>query len=140
MRVVQDAMAPSVAPSAWDVVVIDAPCTGTGTLRRHPELRDRLRPEDIGERAALQAGILEAALGLPAPGGVLLYSTCSVEPEENEEHFIRLPEGYERLDLVPHLPSGTPVIETAAGGLRLLPQESCDGFTVHAMRRMTGMT
>jgi 16S rRNA (cytosine967-C5)-methyltransferase len=140
MRVVQDAMAPSVVPSAWDVVVIDAPCTGTGTLRRHPELRDRLRPEDIGERAALQAGILEAALGLPAPGGVLLFSTCSVEPEENEEHFTRLPEGYERVDLVPHLPPGTPVIATAAGGLRLLPQESCDGFTVHAIRRMTGMT
>ncbi len=134
-QVVQDAIRPAVVEARWDAVVLDAPCTGTGTLRRHPELRYRLRPENIGDRAALQAKLLEGALDLVAPGGLLLYSTCSVEPEENEDHFERIPQGFGVVDLESSLPEGTPAITTSAGGIRLLPQESCDGFTVHALRR-----
>ncbi len=135
-RVVQDASRPAVAEGRWHTVVLDAPCTGTGTLRRHPELRYRLQPDDAGERSALQAQLLGPSLGLVAPGGLLLYSTCSIEPEENEQHFKRLPEGFEMVDLMPGLPEGTPAIRTSAGGIRLMPQESCDGFTIHALRRL----
>ncbi len=135
-RVVQDAARPAVVRARWAAVVLDAPCTGTGTLRRHPELRYRLRPEDVGDRAALQAKLLGGALDLVAPGGLLLYSTCSVEPEENEDHFDRPPTGFEVVDLAPSLPEGTPATGTSAGGIRLLPQESCDGFTVHVLRRV----
>ena len=136
LRVVQDAARPAVAGKRWDTVVLDAPCTGTGTLRRHPELRYRLQPEDVSDRTGLQVKLLEGAFALVAPGGLLLYSTCSIEAEENEEHFKLLPEGFEVVDLMPSLPQGTPAILTSARGVRLLPQESCDGFTIHALRRL----
>jgi 16S rRNA (cytosine967-C5)-methyltransferase len=66
-------------------ILVDAPCSGTGTLARHPEIRWRLRPEQLSEFHQLQVGILTAAIKQLAPGGHLVYSTCSMEPEENEE-------------------------------------------------------
>jgi 16S rRNA (cytosine967-C5)-methyltransferase len=66
-------------------ILVDAPCSGTGTLARHPEIRWRLRPEQLSEFHQLQVGILTAAIKQLAPGGRLVYSTCSMEPEENEE-------------------------------------------------------
>ncbi|MFY9620816.1 MAG: 16S rRNA (cytosine(967)-C(5))-methyltransferase RsmB [Pyrinomonadaceae bacterium] len=75
---------------SFDRVLIDAPCSGTGTLRRNPEIRYRLRPDDITELAEQQKQILARAAAVVRPGGRLLYSTCSVEPEENErvsDHF-----------------------------------------------------
>ena len=138
LRIVQDARAPAIGSGRWDTVILDAPCTGTGTLRRHPELRARLQPGSVSERAELQRFLIEAALEPVAVGGVLLYSTCSVEPEENEAHFAEIPDGFEIEDLRPILPPGTPVIETAAGGVRLLPRPECDGFTMHALRRVAG--
>jgi 16S rRNA (cytosine967-C5)-methyltransferase len=67
-----------------DRVLVDAPCSGFGTLRRNPDLKWRHGPEAIGELAAKQAGILEAAARLVKPGGRLVYATCSILPEENE--------------------------------------------------------
>ena len=61
------------------------PCSGTGTLGRNPEIRHRLRPEDLARQAERQRAILKAALRSVPPGGRVLYSTCSLEPEENEE-------------------------------------------------------
>jgi 16S rRNA (cytosine967-C5)-methyltransferase len=69
----------------FDGILVDAPCSGTGTLARHPEIRWRLRPEQLSEFHQLQVGILTAAIKQLAPGGRLVYSTCSMEPEENEE-------------------------------------------------------
>jgi 16S rRNA (cytosine967-C5)-methyltransferase len=66
-------------------ILVDAPCSGTGTLARHPEIRWRLRPEQLPEFHQLQVGILITAIKQLAPGGRLVYSTCSMEPEENEE-------------------------------------------------------
>jgi 16S rRNA (cytosine967-C5)-methyltransferase len=66
-------------------ILVDAPCSGTGTLARHPEIRWRLRPEQLSEFHLLQVGILTSAIKQLAPGGRLVYSTCSMEPEENEE-------------------------------------------------------
>jgi 16S rRNA (cytosine967-C5)-methyltransferase len=65
-------------------ILVDAPCSGLGTIRRHPEIRWRVRPRRLGELAALQKRILGAAFDLLQPGGQLLYVTCSTEPEENE--------------------------------------------------------
>ena len=79
--------------------------------------------------------MIDAALGLLAPGGVLVYATCSVEPEENEDHFENLPDGFDRAAMDDHLSEGTPWIETSADGVRILPHEHGDGFTMHALRR-----
>ncbi|MGO8789318.1 MAG: 16S rRNA (cytosine(967)-C(5))-methyltransferase RsmB [Terriglobia bacterium] len=68
----------------FDRILLDAPCSGTGTLARNPEIKWRLRPEDITRLAALQAMMLRNALPLLAKGGQLVYATCSLEPEENE--------------------------------------------------------
>ncbi len=69
---------------AADVVMVDAPCTGTATLARHPDSRWRLKEEGIAEMAALQGRMLDAAADVVRPGGMLVYSTCTLEPEENE--------------------------------------------------------
>ena len=68
-----------------DVVVLDAPCSSTGTLRRHPDVQYLKSPEDIVKLADVQAALLDAAAGLTAPGGTLLYVTCSLQPEEGTE-------------------------------------------------------
>jgi 16S rRNA (cytosine967-C5)-methyltransferase len=65
-----------------DDVLVDAPCTGTGTLRRHPEIRWRLRPDDVESLAGRQSRLLDRAATLVRPGGRLVYSVCSIEPEE----------------------------------------------------------
>jgi len=69
----------------FDRILVDAPCSGTGTLARHPEIRWRLRPEQLTEFHELQIRMLRNALATLAPGGRLVYSTCSIEPEENED-------------------------------------------------------
>jgi 16S rRNA (cytosine967-C5)-methyltransferase len=70
---------------AFDVALADVPCSGTGTQGRNPEIRHRLRIEDLERQAERQRGILRAALRALRPGGSVVYSTCSLEPEENEQ-------------------------------------------------------
>lgn len=67
-----------------DRVLVDAPCTGTGTLARHPDARWRLGPEDPARMAGVQLGILRGSASIVRPGGVLVYATCTLEEEENE--------------------------------------------------------
>jgi 16S rRNA (cytosine967-C5)-methyltransferase len=69
----------------FDLALVDAPCSGTGTLGRNPEIRHRLKPEDLPRHAERQKAILRAALRAVRPGGFVIYSTCSLEPEENEQ-------------------------------------------------------
>jgi 16S rRNA (cytosine967-C5)-methyltransferase len=69
----------------YDVVLADVPCSGTGTLGRNPEIRHRLHVEDLPRQAERQRAILKAALRAAPPGGRVVYSTCSLEPEENEQ-------------------------------------------------------
>ncbi len=71
--------------STYDVALADVPCSGTGTLGRNPEIRHRLRPEDLPRQAERQKAILRAALRAVRLGGLVVYSTCSLEREENED-------------------------------------------------------
>lgn len=87
--VVADALAWE-ASGPFDAVLLDAPCTATGTCRRHPDVIHRIGPRQIGEMAALQAALLERAAALVKPGGALIYATCSLEPEEGEEQAARV--------------------------------------------------
>jgi len=84
-RVQADATRPlPFAPGTFDRILVDAPCSGTGTLAHNPEIKWRLAVEDLPRFADRQRLILRNALDLLAPGGLLVYSTCSLEPEENE--------------------------------------------------------
>jgi 16S rRNA (cytosine967-C5)-methyltransferase len=80
-----DATQPPSDLNGFDLILCDVPCSGTGTLARNPEIRHRLMPAEISRQASRQQKILRAALTRLAPGGRLLYSTCSLEPEECEQ-------------------------------------------------------
>ena len=132
--VAADARHPPFAPS--DFVFLDAPCTGTGTIRRHPDGRWRIGPEEVSGLADLQREILDAAATLVRPGGVLVYSTCSLEPEENEEQvraFLERHSGFARAtaDVV------DPALLDADGQLLVLPQrDGVDGAFAARLRRV----
>lgn len=83
VTLVADATQPSIDPV--DAVLVDVPCTGTGTFRRHPDARWRLQASDFAVLGALQRQILTAAAAVVRPNGLLIYSTCSLEAEENDE-------------------------------------------------------
>ena len=122
-------------PGRFDRVLLDAPCSGTGTLRKNPESRYRVTPEAIERLARAQEAFLAAAAELLAPGGYLLYSTCSVEEEENERVVARV---LGRDPLLEPAPIDAPpgLRELVRGSLlRLFPGDSTDGFTAHLLRR-----
>ena len=108
-----------------DLVLVDTPCSGLGTLRRHPEIRWRINYTDVRRLAHLQKGILEQAAQLVKPGGWLVYSTCSLAPEENQEvvaAFLKARGGRFRIvrDTL-GLPDCLTTRMDGAGWLRLLP-------------------
>ena len=84
-RVLLDAREPLPLRTSFDRVLVDAPCSGTGTLSRNPEIKWRLQPEDLPRLAEIQCGILDHACEALSAAGRLVYATCSLEPEENEE-------------------------------------------------------
>ena len=83
--VVADGTRPLPLSPRFDKILVDAVCSGTGTLRRNPEIRWRLRADDPARLAGLQLRLLDNAADLLKPGGTLVYATCSLEPEENEQ-------------------------------------------------------
>jgi 16S rRNA (cytosine967-C5)-methyltransferase len=128
-----DATALPASAGDFDLILCDVPCSGTGTLARNPEIRHHLRPSDLARQAERQRALLAAALSRLAPGGNLLYSTCSLEPEENEAVIAAtpLPPGTHRLPLDPLLISlNLPTDLTATlreGFLRTLPGANFQG-------------
>jgi 16S rRNA (cytosine967-C5)-methyltransferase len=134
LPMVGDARAPALRD--MDAVLVDAPCTGTGTFRRHPDARWRLRPNDIAVMAAAQRSILRGAAEAVAPGGLLIYSTCSLETEENDaqvETFLTEHAGW---TLEPPPEGAVPAAVLDAGRLRVLPHEhSADGAFAARLRR-----
>jgi 16S rRNA (cytosine967-C5)-methyltransferase len=109
----------------FDLVLLDAPCSGLGTLRRDPDIRWRRTETDLPLLADAQLAMLERAAAATEPGGRLVYSTCSSEPEENEEvvrRFLESPAGLEFRPAEPEvLPAGVQPFLTAEGYLRTLP-------------------
>jgi len=117
-----------------DVVLLDVPCSGTGTLGRHPDARWRLGPDDPGRLAEVQDRILGGAAPLLRPGGVLVYSTCTLEPEENEERVSRFLDAHAQFELEPG--SGPEGPGERAPYLRILPErEGTDGAFAARFRR-----
>ena len=116
---------------AYDVVVLDAPCSGLGTLRRHPELRYRRKAEDVGRLAALQARLLETCQAVVPPGGLLVYAVCSVDPQEGGDQVELFLRSH------PEFTTEPPPPPHAQGYLRTLPgPEGMDGFFAARMRKL----
>jgi 16S rRNA (cytosine967-C5)-methyltransferase len=108
----------------YDGVLVDAPCTSTGTIRRHPDVAWLRQEADIGALAALQKRLLQKAVALLKPGGTLVYCTCSLEPEEGEQAIAALlatESGVRRAPVEPGEVAGLGEIVTAEGDLRTLP-------------------
>ncbi len=123
--VVLDARQPLPFRRTFDRILVDAPCSGTGTLARNPEIKWRLRPDDISELAAKQGAILCHALDFLAPGGILVYSTCSLEPEENQQ-------------VIDTVRKEKTSFEPGAYFQRVPGREPGDGFFACQMRRRRG--
>lgn len=108
----------------FDAVLLDAPCSATGTIRRHPDILHLRRKDDTAERVALQRRLLDSAARLVAPGGLLVYCTCSLEPEEGEAQIARFLEAnadFARVPLVPGEHGIDAAWITSDGDLRTLP-------------------
>ena len=131
--VVADAASAPLRPQSCAAVLLDAPCSGTGTLRRHPEIRWRLQPAELAALASGQRRLAKSAAGLVAPGGYLLYATCSLEPEENAGVIAGL--GLVPVPVAHRLPPGLPSRDLPSGGAVIPPSGAGDGFTVHLLQR-----
>jgi 16S rRNA (cytosine967-C5)-methyltransferase len=136
----------------FDLVLADVPCSGTGTLGRNPEIRHQLTPDDLPRQAARQLAILASALRATRRGGRVVYSTCSLEPEENEDVIAAalrehpgarvqpLPSRIDEMDrdgvLVPGAAEKLKTCITPEGYLRLFPGTfATDGFFVAVISR-----
>ena len=132
---VADARHPAIRPV--DAVLVDVPCTGTGTFRRHPDARWRLRISDLAVMAALQRSILRAAAEVVKPGGILVYSTCSLEPEENDAQIESFLAEHHDWRLEPPADGAVNPAVLDAGRLRVLPQRhGVDGAFAARLRRV----
>jgi 16S rRNA (cytosine967-C5)-methyltransferase len=132
-------------PAPVDAVLLDAPCSATGTARRHPEVLWRKDFSDILAQAGLQHDIIDAAAEMVAPGGLLVYCVCSLAPEEGEDvvdTFLERNKSFAREPVTPADCGGEAAFVTRAGDLRTLPCHwpdlgSLDGFYAARLRRTT---
>lgn len=119
----------------FDAILLDAPCSGSGVIRRHPDIKSLRRPSDISKLAELQARLLDNLWPLLAPGGTLLYATCSVLPEENADQIAAF------LARTPDVEVSTPHNlswgRRAGAGQQLLPRlDSHDGFFYARLKKV----
>ncbi|MCU0944186.1 MAG: rRNA cytosine-C5-methylase [Rubritepida sp.] len=127
-------------PAPLDAILLDAPCTATGTIRRHPDVAHLKRPKDVARHAAEQRRLLAAAARMLRPGGRLVFATCSLQPEEGEAHLASLPEGMQLDPIRPEELPGLGAAITPAGALRTAPDlwaeaGGMDGFFAMRLRR-----
>jgi 16S rRNA (cytosine967-C5)-methyltransferase len=126
-------LAPGLA-GGCDRVLVDAPCSNLGVLRRNPEVKWRRTPDDLARAGARQLRILGAAAAMVRPGGRLVYATCSLEPEENDEVVRAFLTAHP--EFATDHPLETPIELDGAGTLRCLPhRHGTDGFTAIRFRR-----
>jgi len=121
----------------FDRILVDAPCSSTGVIRRHPDIKLLRRPTDVAAFARTQGEILAAAFSMLAPGGRLVYCTCSVLPAENEAVVAAFLGGQRAAQLPPaaELPPGSYL---RGPGLQLLPTEAgTDGFYYACLEKTT---
>jgi 16S rRNA (cytosine967-C5)-methyltransferase len=131
---VADATKPTLAN--MDVVLVDVPCTGTGTFRRHPDARWRLKASDLAVLPALQRAILRAGADVVRPGGLLVYSTCSLELEENDDQVTTFLADHPDWKLEAPPDGVVPETVLDRGMLRVLPQaHGTDGAFAARFRR-----
>jgi 16S rRNA (cytosine967-C5)-methyltransferase len=132
----------------FDAVLVDAPCSSTGTMRRHPDIAYLKREDDIAAMVALQRELIDRAVALTRPGGTLIYCSCSLEPEEGEGQIDALLAREPRVRRWPVLPNevaGLAELLTPAGDLRTLPchlpdpeprMAGLDGFYAARLERL----
>lgn len=128
----------------FDAVLVDAPCSGTGTIRRHPDIARLKTPRDVRRLADLQRRLLAASVEMVRPGGIIVYSTCSLEPEEGERQIDALLASgapVERVAIEPGEIGGWAEIIDADGALRSTPAHladigGIDGFYATRLRRV----
>ena len=134
------------ADRLFDAVLLDAPCSATGTIRRHPDLPHSRAEQQIAELVVLQARLLDHAATFVKSGGSLVYCTCSLEPEEGEaqiERFLDRPSGSRRVPLTADDVAGQGQFVTGQGDLRTLPSmnigtdQGLDGFYAARLTRLT---
>lgn len=123
------------APGSLARTLLDAPCSGTGTLRKNPEIRYRITPDSVARLAQAQLSMLQGIADAVAPGGYVLYSTCSLEAEENEDVVSRFLEIRGDFEAAPIEPPAELAPFVAGERFRILPDQGSDGFTAHLLRR-----
>lgn len=135
--VVSDGRQPPFTKGAFEAILLDAPCSATGTIRKNPEIKWRLAPDDLPRFALLQRDLLARCLEL-GPSR-LLYSTCSLEAEENDDVIRQTLESTPRFHRVELSPTAAPGASgwIRDGVLRLTPESGADGFTAFMLERST---
>lgn len=135
--VLADAGSPGLAAGSFDRVVLDLPCTGTGTLRKHPELKWRLSTDEMARLSRQARRLAAGAGGLVRDGGRLVLITCSLEPDENERVAEDLvSDGWRFVPLEDEdLPRGLEPWVEGPGRVRIFPEADHDGFTVQVLER-----
>jgi 16S rRNA (cytosine967-C5)-methyltransferase len=133
-------------PAPVPAVLLDAPCTATGAIRRHPDVPHLKTPDDVARLAAVQERLLQAATEMVEPGGALVYCTCSLEPEEGLQQVEKLlarGAPFDRRPIRPEEIGGLADLLTPEGDLRTLPchlseQDGIDGFYATRLIRRAG--
>ncbi|HYS00242.1 MAG TPA: hypothetical protein VEO58_14560, partial [Gemmatimonadales bacterium] len=119
---VADLLAAPFRSEALAAVLVDAPCSATGTMARHPDARWRVTQRTIARAAARQRALLAAAATLVRPGGLLVYATCSLEPEENSDIVTEFLARHPQFARVPAAGAVPADLLTSAGDFQSLPQ------------------
>ena len=134
IRLVQsDAACLPMADNSFDAVLLDAPCSASGILRRHPDAKFLHSPEDIARHTVLQGNLLREAVRAVRPGGRIVYAVCSIHAAENEE--VIAPLLSEKALVADSLPAMLQPFECGPGMTRLLPGEDHDGFFIASLRK-----
>jgi 16S rRNA (cytosine967-C5)-methyltransferase len=124
----------------FDLVLIDAPCSGLGTVRRDPEIKWRRGPDEFGALAGLQGRILQSAAAAVRPGGRLVYSTCSSEPEENEAIVERFLAENPAFETWPLQLASAPQLINPAGHFRSYPfRDGLEAFFAASLVKAAGL-